>query len=80
MWKVEEVRFLNDQVALLRAIAGMVPPGKKEINPATNAIQSLTAVLENEEWKIALFQNTPAQFHGRPQLVQGMTKKLSALL
>lgn len=29
VWKIEEVRFLSPQVALLRAIAGMIPPGKK---------------------------------------------------
>jgi len=80
VWKVEEIRFLNPQTALLRAIVGMVPPGKKELNPATNAIQSLVAISENEIWKICLFQNTPAQFHGRPELVTAMTKELSQSL
>ena len=80
VWKIEEIRFLDDQVALLRAIVGMVPPGKKEINAATNAIQSLIAVKQNDSWKISLFQNTPAQFHGRPELVDAMTKELSKLL
>jgi hypothetical protein len=58
----------------------MVPPGKKEINPATNAIQSLISTKQNDVWKISLFQNTPAQFHGRPELVEAMTKELSQLL
>ena len=80
VWKVDEIRFLHPGVALLRARAGMVPPGKKEINPATNAIQSLVAVAEDQTWKIALFQNTPAQFHERPELVESMTKELSALI
>ena len=80
VWKVRESRFLNSETALLRAIAGMVPPGKKEINPATNAIQSLIAIKQNDIWRIALFQNTPAKFHGRPELVAAMTKELSALL
>ena len=44
VWKVKEVRFLNEEMALLRAIAGMVLPGKNDINPQTNAIQSLIAV------------------------------------
>ena len=79
VWRVEEVRFLSSQIALLRAIVGMIPPGKKEINPATNAIQSLVAILENSIWKIALFQNTPAQFHGRPNLVEKMTSELNKL-
>ena len=29
VWRVEEVRFLSSQIALLRAIVGMIPPGKK---------------------------------------------------
>ena len=80
VWKVEEVRFLNEDCALLRAIVGMVPPGKDTINPSTNAIQSLIAVKNEGNWKIALFQNTPAQFHGRPQLVEKMTGQLSMLI
>ena len=80
VWKVEEVRLLGGQTALLRAIVGMVPPGKTELTPATNAIQSLIAVKQQDVWMISLFQNTPAQFHGRPQLVQAMTAELSKLL
>src|SRR5690349_13412218 len=33
VWKVEEVRFMTETVALLRAIVGMMPPGKNEIDP-----------------------------------------------
>ena len=80
VWKIEEIRFLNLQTTLLRAIVGMVPPGKKELNSATNAIQSLVAIKQNELWKISLFQNTPAQFHGRPELVDAMTQELSKLI
>jgi uncharacterized protein (TIGR02246 family) len=80
VWKIEEIRFLDSQTALLRAIVGMVPPGKKELNSTTNAIQSLVAIKRHDIWKIALFQNTPAQFHGRPELVDAMTKELSTLL
>ena len=80
VWKIEEIRFLDSQTALLRAIVGMVPPDKNELNSATNAIQSLIAIKQNDLWKISLFQNTPAQFHGRPELVDAMTKKLSKLI
>ncbi|HSL69075.1 MAG TPA: SgcJ/EcaC family oxidoreductase [Longimicrobiales bacterium] len=34
--KVREVRFLGSHIALLRAVAGMVPPGARELNPALN--------------------------------------------
>ena len=64
----------------MRAIVGMILPGKKELNSATNAIQSLIAIKQNDLWKISLFQNTPAQFHGRPELVDAMTQELSKLL
>lgn len=80
VWKVKEVRFLNSNVALLIAIVGMIPPGKADINPSTNAIQSLVALEESNNWRISLFQNTPAQFHGRPELLEEMTKELSELL
>ena len=77
VWKVKEVRFLHPEVATLRAVVGMIPPGKKNINPATNAIQTITAIKQNDVWKIDLFQNTPAQFHGRPEMVEKLTKELN---
>ena len=80
VWKIEEIRFFDSQNALLRAIVGMVPADKNELNSATNAIQSLIAIKQNDLWKISLFQNTPAQFHGRPELVDAMTKELSKLI
>src|SRR4051812_25462550 len=41
--KVREVRLLSPDVAILRAVVGMVPPGQSDINPAVNAIQTLVA-------------------------------------
>ena len=78
--KVREVRQLAPGVALLRAVVGMVPPGQSDINPATSAIQSLVAHKQGGGWRIALFQNTPAQFHGRPELAQQLTDELRQLL
>lgn len=78
--KVKNVRFLTPEVAVLRAIVGMVPPGQTDINPAVNAIQTLVAVKQNGTWRIVQFQNTPAQFHGRPELVEQMTEELRQLL
>lgn len=77
VWKVKEVRFLHSEVAILRAIVGMIPPGQKDINPAANAIQTITAIKKGNDWEIDLFQNTPAQFHGRPEMVEALTKELS---
>ena len=78
--KVREVRLLTPEVALLRAVVGMVLPGQSDLNPAVNSIQSLVAVKYAGTWRIALFQNTPAQFHGRPELVQQLTEELRQLL
>ncbi len=64
---------------ILRAIAGLVPPGKTAINPETNSHQIVVAEQQEGQWTIVLFQNTPAQFHGRPDLVEDMTRELQAV-
>jgi hypothetical protein len=63
-----------------RAVVGMVPPAQSDLNPAVNAIQTLVAAKRDGKWRIALFQNTPAQFHGRPELVQQLTEELRQIL
>jgi uncharacterized protein (TIGR02246 family) len=70
----------SPDVAVLRAVAGMVPPGQSDIEPAVNAVQTLVAAKHDGQWRIALFQNTPAQFHGKPELVQQLTEELRQLL
>jgi uncharacterized protein (TIGR02246 family) len=74
--KVRSVRLVSPEVALLRASVGMVPPGQEDLNPALNAHQTLVAAKRAGRWRIALLQTTPAQFHGRPELVQQMTEEL----
>ncbi|WP_338472691.1 SgcJ/EcaC family oxidoreductase [Niallia sp. XMNu-256] len=78
--KVKDIRLLGTDAAILHAIAGMIPPGKTDIEPAINAHQTLVAVKKDHEWQIELFQNTPAQFHGRPELVEEMTEELRQLI
>jgi uncharacterized protein (TIGR02246 family) len=77
---VRGVTWLAPGVALLRAVVGMVPPGTTEINPAVNAVQALAAVRRGAAWRVAFFQNTPAQFHGRPDLAEALTAELRALV
>ncbi len=77
---VREVRPIASDVTLLRANAGMVPPGKDDINPELNAVQSMVAARKSGKWEIALFQNTPAAFHGRPELSKKLTEELRAVL
>jgi uncharacterized protein (TIGR02246 family) len=78
--KVREVRLLSPGVALLRAVAGMVPPGQTDLHADVNAIQCLVAVEQSGQWRIALYQNTPAAFHGRPEASQALTAELRELL
>jgi uncharacterized protein (TIGR02246 family) len=78
--KVREVRRLGAEVSLLRSVVGMVPPGQTAVNPAVNAIQSVVAVEQGGQLKIALLHNTPAAFHGRPHLAERLTEELSEVL
>jgi uncharacterized protein (TIGR02246 family) len=78
--KIREVRFLSPDVAVLRAVAGLVPPGKSDLNPDTNAVQTLVAARQDGRWRIAVYQNTPAAFHGRPEASQALTEELRQLL
>jgi uncharacterized protein (TIGR02246 family) len=77
--KVRDVQLLSPTVTLLRAIAGMIPPGAATLKPAVNAVQTLVLTTSESSPRplIVHFQNTPAAFHGRPQLVDAMTEELS---
>jgi uncharacterized protein (TIGR02246 family) len=77
---VRAVTLLAPDVALLRAVSGIIPAGQNDLNPALNAIQTLLAVRSDGQWRIVLYQNTPAQFHGRPDAVQRLTDELRLLL
>jgi uncharacterized protein (TIGR02246 family) len=77
--KVRATHALGPDGAVLRAIAGMVPPGQRRLNPELNAVQCLTAERDGSDWRIVLFQNTPAQYHGRPHLGEEHTAELEAL-
>ena len=75
--KVRSVTPLGADAAVLHAVAGMVPPGASEIKSAQNAIQTVVAHRAGGSWSVALFQTTPAQFHGRPELSRALTAELS---
>jgi uncharacterized protein (TIGR02246 family) len=78
--KVREVRDIGPGLVLVRSVVGMVPAGKTELNPAVNAIQSLVAVDRGTQLKITLLHNTPAVFHGRPEMAEQLTAELTAVL
>ncbi len=75
---VREVRMLTPNVSLLSSVSGMVPRGYQELNPAVNSVQTMVATENDGQWKIELFQNTPAVFHGQPELAHELSKELSA--
>jgi uncharacterized protein (TIGR02246 family) len=77
--KVRAERIVASDVAMLGAVAGLVPAGKSELNPQLNAIQTLVAKREDGGWRILQFQNTPAQFHGRADDAEALTNELRAL-
>jgi uncharacterized protein (TIGR02246 family) len=78
--KVQEIKRFPPDVAFLRAHVGMVPPAASELEPATNAIQTLLAVKGGGELQIQLFQNTPAAFHGRRDAARRFTADLAEVL
>ena len=73
---VREVASLGPEAALLRAVSGVVPAGGKDIEPGLNAAQALVAQRRADGWRVVLYQNTPAQYHGRPEAAEALTAEL----
>jgi uncharacterized protein (TIGR02246 family) len=79
--RVDEVRSLTPDVALLRATVGMVPPDGAAVNPAVNALQvALAHRVPDGAWRLASLQTTPAQYHGRPDAVAAHTAAMQQLV
>lgn len=76
---VREVRLLAKDVGVLRAVAGMVPPGDRDLNENLT-IQSLVGTRDGGRWKIALWHNTPGAFHGRPEARDALFAELRTAL
>jgi uncharacterized protein (TIGR02246 family) len=78
--KVTNVRFLDPGVAVLRAAVGIVMPGQSDLDPNRTSDQRLVAVKRDGHWRAVALQNTPAQFHGRPEEARALTEELRRLL
>ena len=77
---VREVRELSG-AAVIRALAGMVPRGKNELNPKTNALQSaVLAPKPSGGFEIVLFQNTPTALHEAAAVREQYTAELTAMV
>jgi uncharacterized protein (TIGR02246 family) len=74
--KVRSVRMIGSDAALLRAVAGVIPPGRDDVEPKQNSAQSLVAQRSAGGWRVLLYHNTPAQYHGRPEAVESLTEEL----
>jgi uncharacterized protein (TIGR02246 family) len=77
--KVRQVRVLAPGTVLLVGIAGMAPPGRTVLSAAANAVQTMVAARSGATWRILLFQNTPAQYHGHPELAAQHTAELQPM-
>jgi uncharacterized protein (TIGR02246 family) len=56
--QVKDVRFLSPEIAVMHAVGGTVLRGKSQPAPERDSIQTLVAVQEAGEWRVAAFQNT----------------------
>jgi uncharacterized protein (TIGR02246 family) len=56
--EVKDVRFLSPDVALMHAVGGTVMRGKTDPVPERDSIQTLVAMRQDGEWRLAAFQNT----------------------
>jgi len=77
---VRSTRRLAEDTALLHAVVGMIPPDGDDVMPDRHAVQLLVGTREGGTWRAASLQNTPAQLHGRPELVDALTEELRAAM
>ncbi|MPQ96848.1 SgcJ/EcaC family oxidoreductase [Modestobacter sp. I12A-02628] len=75
---VRSVRPITDGVAVLSAVAGMIPPGEEDVDPRLNFVHTLVAVDEGGRWRIAVLQATPARYYGQPDVSAALTEELQA--
>jgi uncharacterized protein (TIGR02246 family) len=78
--KIRSVRFLTSDVALMHVVGGTIMADQTDIEPERNSVQTLVATKNRGEWRLAAFQNTRAQYLGRPKEAQALTEELRRLL
>jgi uncharacterized protein (TIGR02246 family) len=54
-----DVRFVSDDVAVLRTHGGILAAGETEIDPELAVRSTWVCVKENGEWSLASYQNSP---------------------
>ncbi|HKI09368.1 MAG TPA: SgcJ/EcaC family oxidoreductase [Nitrososphaeraceae archaeon] len=76
--KVRNVQFLTPDVAIMHAVGGTIMAGQSDIESGRNSVHMIVAKKDdaNSQWHIVAFQNTRAQYIGRPDMVQALTEDL----
>jgi uncharacterized protein (TIGR02246 family) len=75
--KIKSVRFLTPDVAIMHVVGGTIMDRQTDIEPERNSIHTLVVMKGNDDkWHIAAFQNTRAQYIGRPDMSQALTEEL----
>ena len=75
--KIKNIRFPTSDVAIIVAIGGTIEAGQVDINPNRNSIHTIVAVKQNNKWAFSSFQNTRAQYIGRPEMIEAFTRELA---
>jgi hypothetical protein len=61
----------------MHVIGGTIMDGQTDIDPERNSIQTLVIIKDSDgKWRLAAFQNTRAQYIGRPNMSQALTEEL----
>jgi uncharacterized protein (TIGR02246 family) len=75
--RIRDVRFLTPRVAIMHAVGGTIMKGQIDLEPERNSIHTLVLKKgDDDRWCIAAFQNTRAQYIGRPEMTNELTKEL----
>jgi uncharacterized protein (TIGR02246 family) len=74
--KVRSIRVVTVDVAIMIAVGGTVMAGQSDIEPERNSIHTIVAVKRNNNWYFTAFQNSRAQYIGRPEESQALTEEL----
>jgi uncharacterized protein (TIGR02246 family) len=76
--KVRNVQFLTPDVAIMHAVGGTIMAGQSDIESERNSVHTIVAKKDDvsSQWHIVAFQNTRAQYIGRPDMVQALTEDL----
>ena len=74
--KIRSTRFVTEDVAVMIAVGGTMMAGQSDIEPERNSIHTLVAIKRDAKWYFTAFQNSRAQFIGRPEESQALIEEL----